>query len=258
MLKKILPAAIVLCATGLLAFIEYPVSAYGDEASLISEKGYDPIVVLELFTSQGCSSCPAADLLLNQVKATAGKSVFTLSYHVDYWNYIGWEDPFSSPHYSKKQELYNYKFKNRGNYTPQLVINGREHLVGSNSTRLYSKIATYKTRAAMNRVMISAVQKKADNINFEYLTEGDISNKNIKALLVLDERITHVKRGENRNKTLVNSNIVILEKVAKLYSNQGNMTLKIPKSIGSGEVIQLVVLVENDIYDISAAAKIKL
>ena len=257
-LKKIFIPALVLCVIGISAFVKNPLKQGNEKPEIVNEGDYKPVIVLELFTSQGCSSCPAADLLLNQVKESSKDAIITLSYHVDYWNYIGWEDPFSAPQYSKKQQLYNQKFKSRSNYTPQMVINGKEHFVGSNKVKLHSKISAYKEIPAMNKVVLENVKKEGGKINFGYQISGEIKNKNIKAVLVLDERTTQVKRGENRNRTLVNSNIVVLEHIEQLMSDKGKMSIDVPKHIGANEKIALVLLLEDENYDITGAAKSKI
>ncbi|HUR81120.1 MAG TPA: DUF1223 domain-containing protein, partial [Thermoanaerobaculia bacterium] len=88
----------------------------------------DP-VVLELFTSQGCSSCPSADEFLRKL-AAKDKRVIPLAFHVDYWNYLGWRDPFSSAEWSQRQGDYVRAMKLSTAYTPQLVINGSRQVVG--------------------------------------------------------------------------------------------------------------------------------
>ena len=96
--------------------------------------GPNPVVV-ELFTSQGCSSCPPADALIREIAhdpALRGR-VIPLAFHVDYWDQLGWRDPFSSAAYSARQADYASKAFHGGDiYTPQMVVNGREALVGSN------------------------------------------------------------------------------------------------------------------------------
>lgn len=261
MLKKVSVALIVLAGIGALAFntalenqntVENTIER-NDEP--IEMGMYEPIVVLELFTSQGCSSCPSADLLLEKTKNQFEKEVYALSYHVDYWNYIGWEDPFSKSAYTKKQRKYNIKFRNRSNYTPQVVVNGKEHFVGSSTGKMSNAINTYKKEKSENRIVAKEVRMADGALSFEYAIKGSIKAKNIRALLVLNERTTSVKRGENRNRTLKNSNVVVAEKTINLDEENGSMTMAIPGIVRPTEKISLIVLVENDDYDITAAHK---
>lgn len=186
-----------------------------------SKEFFKPVIVLELFTSQGCSSCPPADQLLNEVKQKFPEKVFALSYHVDYWNYIGWKDPFSRPEFSTKQRFYNSKFKSQGNYTPQLVVNGREHFVGSNHTKVYKAITRTKNLTSTNQIEISNIKDNGTKVNFDYKIDGHNSDLNIRAVLVLDERTTRVTRGENSSRTLKNSNIVVAEKYLGKTAGKG-------------------------------------
>ena len=97
------------------------------------------VVLVELFTSEGCSSCPPADALLRQVnrtRTTADQLVVGISEHVTYWNGLGWSDPFSSPAYTDRQNAYSERFHLEGVYTPQMVINGAEQIVGSDQAAL--------------------------------------------------------------------------------------------------------------------------
>ena len=102
------------------------------------------VAVLELFTSQGCSSCPSADKLVSNY--ISKKNVFVLSFHVDYWNRYGWQDPFSSREYSQRQENYS-KFLKAGIYTPQLVINGQTQMIGSDESRISNSLKKVQSEA---------------------------------------------------------------------------------------------------------------
>ncbi|WP_083158097.1 DUF1223 domain-containing protein [Allomuricauda sp. CP2A] len=217
-----------------------------------------PFVVLELFTSQGCSSCPPADRVLEKVKKEFPETVFALSYHVDYWDYIGWKDPFAKSSYTKKQSNYNRKFGSPNNYTPQLVVNGKEHFVGSNQSKAYSKIGYYTSQTTENSVAILDTQRLRDKISFKYSTTGDLSHKLLRAVLVIDEHTTQVKRGENRNRTLRNSNIVVNERYIDLESQTGSSSIAIPALVTPTDDLTLMLLMESESLDITAAAKIQI
>lgn len=256
MLKKIYIVLFVLGSMAVMAFtVGIDANDIPKKTSIIEEANYEPVVVLELFTSQGCSSCPSADVLLQKVKKEYSEQVFALSYHVDYWNYIGWKDPFSKSIYAEKQREYNRKFRNRSNYTPQLVVNGKEHFVGSNSAKMYAKINAYKEKKTSNHIKVNEAYIKGSNVSFSYDIDGGLKNKIIKTLLVLDERTTQVKRGENRNRTLKNSNIVVAEKSFQLENKTGMISIPVPEIVTGSDKLNLIVLIENTDYDITAAAK---
>src|ERR1700722_20120515 len=100
-------------------------------------------VIVELFTSEGCSSCPAADRMLARLEQTQpvpGAQVVAIEEHVDYWNQLGWNDPFSSPQYRARQNDYAVALKANNIYTPQMVVNGQSAFVGSDMNRAYHEI----------------------------------------------------------------------------------------------------------------------
>ncbi|MEX0860590.1 MAG: DUF1223 domain-containing protein, partial [Cucumibacter sp.] len=116
--------------------------ALGATGAPAGETKERPRVVLELFTSQGCSSCPPADALLEELGGR--DEVVALGYHVDYWDYIGWADTFGSPAYSDLQRDYARSFGERRIYTPQLVVNGEMHVVGSRRDEVMAALDTYR------------------------------------------------------------------------------------------------------------------
>ena len=158
-------------------------------------------VLVELFTSEGCSSCPPADRALAELDSRqpfAEAEIIALALHVDYWNYLGWKDEFSSPTYSRRQGLYTSKFKLDGNYTPQMVVDGEQHFVGSNTDEAKKAItkALKKEKSKIelslggDKLMVSIpnLPKHEDATVFLAIAESDLKR--------------NVKRGENSGKTL--------------------------------------------------------
>lgn len=226
-----------------------------------SEKAetYPPVTVLELFTSQGCSSCPSADKLLTQIQANkGGTEVIALSYHVDYWNYIGWKDPFSKPSFSDKQRTYSRKFNSSTIYTPQVVVNGKEHFVGSNSSKMKNKLRQYAKIKTENKIEITSVISLKNKISFDYNVSGNIKNKSLRFALVIKERITEISRGENRNRTLKNSNIVVSESVIELKNTNGTHEITIPKLVNGKDQLKLIVIIQDADLDIIGANQVNL
>jgi len=166
-------------------------------------------VLLELFTSEGCSSCPPADRLLeilDQKQPVVGADLIVLSEHVDYWDRLGWKDPFSTSEYTARQQEYTNKFKLDGVYTPQLVVDGRFGLVGSDGRAASSAIQ----RALRERKIPMAISNAARDGNrltarIE-LSASDQSFKGGRAILYValaDNRAeSHVARGENAGRSL--------------------------------------------------------
>ena len=136
------------------------------------------IVVLELFTSQGCSSCPSADRVLSKYVIANQPNVFPLAFHVDYWNYIGWKDPFSKAQYSEKQREYAKNFNSTSVYTPQLVINGKHELVGSSESKIDAIIK--KESSLNNNSQIKIVSSKLSDNQLIVRVETSEINKNSK------------------------------------------------------------------------------
>src|SRR6266853_1059238 len=117
---------IILSSIILSSLAGFLLSSSGTPAAPATDKPRQPVVV-ELFTSEGCSSCPFADALLlklDRMQPVPGALVIALSEHVDYWDRLGWKDPFSSPVFSRRQEGYGRRFHLESVYTPQVVING--------------------------------------------------------------------------------------------------------------------------------------
>lgn len=173
---------------------------------------FEPIAVMELFTSQGCSSCPPADELLSKTIADAkndGKKIFALSFHVDYWNRLGWKDPFSDSKYSERQKDYVTTLKMQSAYTPQMIVNGWDEFVGSDANILAASLTkALSTNAKVSFKTLTANYSPGKAIKVQYSLEGRYKGNKINFALVSLTETTTIERGENKGLTLTNENIV--------------------------------------------------
>lgn len=218
-----------------------------------------PFVLFQLFTSQGCSSCPPADYLLEQIKEKSNKNTIVMSYHVDYWNRLGWKDPFSKKKYTQLQYEYARQFKSRNTYTPQIVVNGKEHFVGSNKNKLKKALKTYLATPSENTIAITKTQKEGNAILFKYTITGNINSKSIHIALVLENKITKVKKGENHNKTISNSNIVIQQVSLPIDAvKNGNDRIYVPEKFKNEKNLRLIAFIQNEDLQITGAVQKKL
>jgi hypothetical protein len=185
--------------------------------------------LVELFTSEGCSSCPAADELLARIqKETLDKPVYILAYHVDYWNNLGWKDVFSNAMFSKRQKEYSY-YLNAQVYTPQVVVNGKTELVGSDEPVLREAISSALTTAQTAQVSLQARQN-SDKLTVNYELSGNTDNQHLLIALVQKAAISKVARGENRGRTLSHAQIVRdLKTIALNQAKKGQAIINLPK-----------------------------
>jgi hypothetical protein len=157
-------------------------------------------VLVELFTSQGCSSCPPADELLAELAAR--DDVVALSFHVDYWNYIGWKDPFATKWATQRQRDYGRMLAQRYVYTPEIVVGGTAHAVGSEREEVERLIAEAQAQAGPT---VSA-ERSGDRL---LVRVGEGKGEGTLWLMQFDpEHVTHIERGENNGRTLRNVNVV--------------------------------------------------
>ena len=161
-------------------------------------------VVIELFTSQGCSSCPPADGLLE--KLAARDDVIALALHVDYWDYIGWKDSFANPLYTDRQKGYARAAGARTIYTPQMVIAGQDHVVGYKPMEVADLIAAHK---AQPRLVDLTIARDGDGVVVTASSGASFPHGLIVSLVHFNPSETvDIKRGENAGKTIAYHNIV--------------------------------------------------
>jgi len=195
------------------------------------------IVLVELFTSEGCSSCPPADALLKQVsgmQTADGQWIVGISEHVTYWNSLGWADPFSSQTYTDRQNAYGASFGLDSVYTPQMVVNGRQQFVGSDKHRLEKAIREERDQAQPIALRILATTIAGSSLSVKFSARGDAASHgaDIIAVLTDDTDQSSVQRGENSGRSLTHVSVArSITRVAKFQSSaEQTVQLKMPAS----------------------------
>lgn len=164
-----------------------------------------PVTVIELFTSQGCSSCPPSDAFLGELSKRP--DVVALSFHVDYWDYIGWRDPFASPQFTERQRGYARSLKQRYVYTPEMVVHGRGHDAGINRGTIRELIAVAQ-KPEWPRLAPRIVDRGPAGITVNMPRFEAPSPCDVWLVTYDPERRTKVLRGENAGRDLSNYNVV--------------------------------------------------
>jgi hypothetical protein len=162
-------------------------------------------VIVELFTSQGCSSCPPADAYLKTLKEQP--EVLALSYHVDYWDYLGWRDTLGGAEFSERQYDYAASRGDRNVYTPQIIVNGGMHYVGSQRDQISSAIATARTEVATDWVDMEMSDNKTD-VTITIPTGNPAKESTLWLLAFTHSISVEIKKGENAGSAIEYHNVV--------------------------------------------------
>ena len=180
---------LAICAAALWATFSGPVAAEGP-------------VVVELFTSQGCSSCPPADKVFSQI--VDRDDVIAIALHVDYWDYLGWKDEFADPSFTQRQRAYARAAGSRTVYTPQMVVGGKDPIVGTRPMELAELLE--KHRATPNPVKVT-LQRDGDRVRIA--ASGDVGAGAVVHILTYTPKATvNIRRGENAGRRLDYHNTV--------------------------------------------------
>ncbi len=191
-----------------------------------------PPVVVELFTSQGCYSCPPADKFLGVLAQRPG--VIALSFHVDYWNYLGWRDPYSSAEATQRQQTYASAMRRRTVYTPQMVVDGKLQGIGSYTGVIDGHIRL-RQQAADDRVVVSiSGDANAESLTAALKGDGGRTGDCAVWLVYFDKQhTTAIPRGENAGKTLTYYNVV--REIRRVADYRGaDLEIDLPRAGGKG------------------------
>jgi hypothetical protein len=163
------------------------------------------VTVVELFTSEGCSSCPPADSLLREInlkQTSAGQLIVGISEHVTYWNSLGWKDPYSAPVFTDRQSSYASRLSPEGSYTPQMVVNGRDQFVGSDGGALERALSDDARRDHLALRIVSS-SPSASGVEVRLAVAGHLTKSlDIIAVLTDDTDRSSVLHGENSGRVL--------------------------------------------------------
>lgn len=213
------------------------------------------VVLVELFTSEGCSSCPPADALLRQINGTqtnAGQLIVGISEHVTYWNSLGWSDPFSSDVYTGRQNAYGQRFGLDSVYTPQMVVNGTEQFVGSDRAGLTRAIQRQPQQPEPVTLRILSTHASGSTLTVSFSGGGDIPARgaDIVAVLADDADRSSVLRGENSGRTLAHVAVArSLQRVATLKAaSQQTVQIPIPPSFQGTQGHHLILFAQTPGY----------
>jgi hypothetical protein len=196
-LRPMLACSLLLFSIGLL-----PQLATGQNSG---QERPGSAVIVELFTSEGCSSCPPADAMLRQInlkQTSTGQLIVGISEHVNYWNDLGWKDPFSSPEFTERQNVYASHLSPEGPYTPQMVVNGREQFVGGDVNALQKALRDEARRTRLELNILSSTLSSS-GLEVKFSVAGVMSRPlDIVAVVTDDADLSTVLRGENGGKLL--------------------------------------------------------
>ena len=214
---KLLPLYIVLAlVTG--------INAFGQNNN--TKEGF---AVLELFTSEGCSSCPPADELMGKIQQEyKNDNVYVLAYHVDYWDRLGWKDIFSNADYTKRQYDYSTWLGTGQVYTPQVVVNGKTEHIASQASIVKGAIKKALSVPAVVSLSLKSEQVKG-NLTVNYTTNSVSKNNKLLVAILQKSAKNSVKRGENEGRILSHYQIVRqLQSTAIVKGGKGSIKLQLP------------------------------
>jgi len=215
--------------------------------------------VVELFTSEGCSSCPPADALVARIaEENKGKPVYILAYHVDYWDRLGWKDAFSDRIFSQRQDQYAKWLNLSSVYTPQIVVNGSKEFIGSEEKTFRGAIASSFAQSTDAKLEISLAGQTGKSLTLNYQTNQSAPGYHLQVAQITPHASNKVERGENKGRLLSHVQIVrSLENFSLNGKEKGSVNFFAAKGIRPGSA-EIVALLQNDrTGQITAAAKIK-
>ncbi|GAB3552805.1 DUF1223 domain-containing protein [Spirosoma fluminis] len=192
---------------------------------------------------------------ITQQASRSGQAVYGLSFHVDYWNRLGWQDPFSSKLFTDRQRLYDRSLKTQ-TYTPQLIINGHQNVIGGQRTRIEQAIQAIQKQPASAFITVTGqATRDAKQVSVNYALSASGPYR-VNIALVQKEARTAVGNGENGGRTLVNTNVVRQFKTIEQAGTSGSVTLAVPSGLSADQTAVFVYAQRTDNGQVVGAAQL--
>ena len=220
-----------------------------------------PFAVVELFTSEGCSSCPPADAVLAKLVGESREkpeAIYLLAFHVDYWDSLGWKDHFSDAAYSQRQYEYVQALGLDSAYTPQMVVNGKEEFLGSDEARARRGIAAALERPPTLTVQLTAGSITHGALPVDFAVSG--SSRVVLRLALVERNLeSQVSRGENSGRRLKHENVVrVFQSVPVGPTRKGHASIPLPASLVTSHASLIAYAQDPESLEILGAAAVDL
>ena len=240
--RTLLATGAVLCTSGM-----FRGPLFGQSKAQSSPR---PVLV-ELFTSEGCSSCPPADAILRQIdgrRLDSGQLIVGLSEHVTYWNHDGWKDPFSQTVFTDRQNDYGGRFHLDSVYTPQMVVDGEEQVNGSDGRALLAAIQATEASSPV-AIHIDSVAPVGEALAVTFSVAGEVPRHGVDVYAVIadDQDTSNVLRGENKGRTITHVSVArSLVRVASLKDAESKtVTVSLPARESGSAKRHLVIFAQQ-------------
>jgi len=242
----------------LAALLPLPACTYSADSIAADHAGAQQgAVLVELFTSQGCSSCPPADALLQKLQQNSSR-VIAVSFHVDYWNNLGWKDPYSQREFSQRQRACAKALGANRIYTPQMIVNGEHAFVGSNAALARKFISRQPVQKGGASIQLSAQLHHAEPaLTVSYQVQGHGAGQVLHLAVVETNAHNRVPRGENVGKELTHVNVVRVFRTVSLATNSnGAVRCELPADMKKRAVGVIAFMQDPKTWKVYAASRL--
>jgi len=243
----------------IIAIISFSIAIFISPIRSYSQNG-KAFAVVELFTSEGCNSCPPADKILSEISAEARKNnqeIYCLAYHVDYWNRLGWKDPYSKLQFTQRQENYSRVLPSKELYTPQMVVNGKIEFTGSKKEKSTAALEAALKMPAAVQLSIQIDSTASDTIYISWKLSKTDKNNVLQIAFTESGLVSNVIKGENAGKILKHDHVVRSFTAVNNPGSTGQVRMVVKGRDAKVQSELIAFLQHKQHYGIAAATGIK-